>query len=225
MTPNDLMSQLTSVFVEWEGVLKDPQYIRNDDSVTWANAEIVILPEEITKAETFELSRRRQFTFRMSADDSVVQLSYRFNQGNITEARLAFYEVGLREYEDDVGNVRPVEDADANLAARWVRFDYRETGLGRVLHTDSHLHVSGLPGTRFAVSGLLTPKQFIEFIIAHFYPDIYENVRLAHGVEFNDVIDSINADCFKCGSEPTHLYERIAHFRIPGSMSQRVREC
>src|ERR1700684_46295 len=50
MTANDLMSQLTSVFVEWEGVLKDPQYIRNDDSVTWANAEIVILPEEITKA-------------------------------------------------------------------------------------------------------------------------------------------------------------------------------
>jgi hypothetical protein len=223
MTLNDVMGQLTSVFIEWEGVLKDPQYIRNEDSATWANAEIVILPETITKAETFELSRRRQFTFRVSADDSVVQMSYRFNHGNVTEARLAYYEVGLPEYEDDTANVRPSADVDWNLPARWIRFDYRKTGLNQVLHMDSHLHVSGLPGTRFAVAGLLTPKQFIEFIIAHFYPDIYEKVRLAHGVEFNDVSDSINASCFDCGAHPVNLYQRITHLRIPAPVPQRVR--
>jgi len=157
MTLNDVMGQLTSVFIEWKGVLKDPQYVRNDNLVTWANAQIVMLPEKLTKAETFELSRKRQFTFRLSEDDSVVQLSYRFDRGNVTEARLAYYEVGLREYEDDSGNVRPTEELDSTVPARWVRFDYRETGLDRVLHTDSHLHVSGLPGNLPAVTGAKHP--------------------------------------------------------------------
>jgi hypothetical protein len=106
-----------------------------------------------------------------------------------------------------------------------VRFDYRETGLDRVLHTDSHLHVSGLPGTRFAVAGLLTPKQFIEFIIGHFYPGIYESARLTQDLAFNDVIDAINANCFDCGAQPADLYQRIIHLRIPTPVAQRVREC
>ena len=221
MTLSDLYGQLTAVFIEWQGVLKDPQYVRNDNSVTWTNAQITILPEFLTRAETLELSRRRQFTFRLSEDDSVIQLSYRFSNGRVAEARLAFYEVGLRDYDDENGDVQPIADAHANLPARWVRFDYRETGLGRVLHTDSHLHVSGLPGTRFAVAGVLTPKQFIELIIFHFYPETYTAMRLDSNVEFDDAIDSINADHFDCGHEPANLYARIPHFRVPAAAHRR----
>ena len=193
MTLNDVMGQLTSVLVEWNGFLKDPQYIRNNELVTWSNSHVTMLPENITKAETLKLSQQRQFTFRISLDDSVLQLTYRFFDGAVKEARLAYYEVGLSDSDTELGDVHPPTELDFDQPARWVRFDYRDSGLERVLHTDSHLHVSGLPGTRFAVAGLLTPKQFIEFIVAHFYPDIYKRFRLEEGIEFNDLIDSVMA--------------------------------
>jgi len=215
MTLSDLYSQLIAVFVEWEGILKDPQYVRTNTSLTWSNAEITLLPEQLTRADTIELSRRRQFTFRVSEDDSVIQISYRFNNGRVVEARLAFYEVGIQQYDYEAANVQPLQEADTTTLARWVRFDYRETGLGRVLHTDSHFHVSGLPGTRFAVAGVPTPKQFIEFVISHFYPETYGLIRLSDDGDYDGVIDRINAHHMDCGCEPADLYARIAHFRVP----------
>ncbi len=68
-------------------------------------------------------------------------------------------------------------DDEPEIPVRWVRFDYVATGRGRLLHTDSHLHVSGLPRTRFAVAGVPTPKQFIEFVVSHFYPAFYTLAR------------------------------------------------
>jgi hypothetical protein len=123
-------------------------------------------------------------------------------------------------WSEDVepGNVYPLEDYDLDESVRWIRFDYNSTGANSVLHMNCHLHISGLPGTRFAVAGIPTPKQFVEFVVGHFYPNDYQSVRLDGNQQFGDVdvIDSINAQIFDRGAEPLDTYRRISHFRTPG---------
>src|SRR4051794_39262191 len=114
MTLNELMSQLRALLIEWNGVLKDPQFLRNDNIITWSGAQNTILPERLTRAESLDLSRRRQFSFRITDDDSVLQIAYRFDHDrvHVLEARLGFYEVGSAVDYQAPGNVGPLEDED-----------------------------------------------------------------------------------------------------------------
>lgn len=225
MTPSDIYRQLVAVFDDWGGFLKDPQYVRINDEITWNEASVTLQPEVLTREDTIDLSRRGQYTFRISEDDSLVQISYRFlHTGELQGARLAYYEVG-RSLGDEELEVRPWDERDElTSVVKWVRFDYGCTGLGRVLHMDSHLHVSGLPGIRFAVTGVPTPKQFIEFLISHFYPVKYQEARLTPGQQFEQftTIDNINAAFLSPLHDLRDVYRRISHFRIPGGDTSNV---
>jgi hypothetical protein len=219
MTQNDIFGQLTAVFIEWQGFLKDPQYIHRGGEISWDRASQLILSENLTRRDVLEISRMGQYSFRVAGDESIIQISYRFDpQGDLQSARLAFYEVGSLTVVDEEIEVLPIEQEDGpNTLARWIRFDYCNTGLGRVLHMDCHLHVSGLPGTRFAVTGVPTPRQFIEFIAAHFYPTEYKKIRLDEDQRFNNLarLDSVNSASIRLADEQTEVYSRIPHFRIP----------
>jgi len=217
MTPNDVMGQLTAALIGWAGLLKDPQYVRNGNTITWVNAQNIMLPEQLTRDRTRELSRNRQFSFRIASDDSVLQIGYKFGPDGVKQARLAFYEVGLLE-ESDLDSIYPLPEEDEINPVRWVRFDYNSETEYRVLHMNSHLHMSGLPGTRFAVAGVPSPKQFIEFVFSHFYPTDYEMRRLNGDGRFESfqTIDAINADRFNCGADPMEVYRRVPHLLIPG---------
>jgi hypothetical protein len=218
MTPNDAYGQLVSVFVGWNGFLKDPQYVRNELEIAWNGARPQVLPEKLTRQDILELSRQGQFTFRVAEDDSLIQISYRFtNNGDLDAARLAFYELGEEALEEDVEVLPFGEPEDSSEQATWVRFDYCHTGRSRVLHMDSHLHVSGLPGIRFAVTGIPTPKQFVEFVASHFYPHVYRERRLTNEEFANfTTIDRINSVSASPQFALADLYKRIPHFRIPG---------
>ncbi len=97
----------------------------------------------------------------------------------------------------------------------YLRIDYAPHQSGGVLHHDCHLHISGFPYTRMIVSGLPTPKQFVEFIMAICYPDIYRGKRLnPTGMYANDNdIYSVNSPCFH--APPNTVYNQIAHLKIP----------
>jgi hypothetical protein len=217
MTASEVYSQLIAVFVDWPGVLKDPQYIRRDNEITWSNATHTILPDKLTRAETKELSRSGQFTFRISEDDSILQISYTFARtGDLDCARLAYYQVGSSYQIDEAINVYPSEDESNDTPAHWVRFDYVRTQRCRVLHMDSHLHVSGLPGIRIAVEGVPTPKQFVEFVISHFYANTYQSFRLHGDQQFmnTDQIDQINSERITLHQDAP-MYRRLPHVKMP----------
>jgi hypothetical protein len=217
MTASDVYSQLIAVFVDWQGVLKDPQYIRRGDEITWSNATQSILPDKLTRVATRELSKSGQFTFRISEDDSILQISYVFARtGDLECARLAYYEVGSSFQVEEGINVYPSEDEPSDTPAHWVRFDYVRTQRCRALHMDSHLHVSGLPGTRIAVEGVPTPKQFVEFVISHFYVDTYESVRLHGDQQFlnTNQIDQINSERITLHQDSA-MYRRVPHVKLP----------
>jgi hypothetical protein len=217
MMASDIYSQLIAVFVDWRGVLKDPQYIRRGNEITWSNAVHAILPDKLTRAETIELSRSGQFTFRISEDDSILQISYVFAQtGDLECARLAYYQVGSSYQVDEAIDVYPSEDEPSDTPINWIRFDYVRTQRRRVLHMDSHLHVSGLPGMRIAVEGVPTPKQFVEFVISHFYANTYESFRLHGDQQFisTDQIDQINSERITLHRDVA-IYRRVPHVKMP----------
>jgi hypothetical protein len=68
------------------------------------------------------------------------------------------------------------------------------------------------------VTGIPTPKQFLEFVVSHFYPAVYQEMRLTEDQKFEGyaVIDQINATCITQG-ELSEIYRRISHFRIPSA--------
>jgi hypothetical protein len=217
MTASDVFRQLIAVFVDWQGVLKDPQYIRRDNEITWSNATHVVLPDKLTRADTRELSRSGQFTFRVSEDDSILQISYMFAQaGDLDCARLAYYQVGSPYQVDEGINVYPTEDESSDAPVHWIRFDYVRTQRCRALHMDSHLHVSGLPGIRIAVEGVPTPKQFVEFVISHFYVNTYADFRLHGDQQFldTDQIDQLNSERITLHQDAA-MYGRLPHVKMP----------
>lgn len=106
---------------------------------------------------------------------------------------------------------------DEDSVAPWVRFDF-DPGAGKrgVLHHDTHLHLVGFPRTRVAVSGVPTPRQFIEFVISSFYPTEYVARRLDDDYAFRDprVVENLNEKVHPTfGATPLHL---VAHLALPG---------
>jgi Uncharacterized conserved protein (DUF2290) len=228
MRMNEAFAQLRSAFIDWEGVLKDPQYIKRDHVITWPNAPAPILREPIHPGDISRLGEAGHFSCRIAHDDSIVQVFYDFADDlrTVRSARLAYYGLPASVDGSDAGETEhPVEPLDLprmdlTASAAWFRIDYRNDGSVRILHPDCHLHVSGFPDTRFAVAGLPTPKQFIEFVISHKYPETYSKHRLLDDGRYREEhkIDNINEDVFPCGVTPHELYRRVPHFRIPGSM-------
>jgi len=106
---------------------------------------------------------------------------------------------------------------DRDTPVSWLRIDYEPADGRGVLHHDCHLHISSFPYTRFVVAGLPSPKQFVELIIASFYPKIYQLHRLDEKWQYADEskIASVHSDCFRLPENA--LYKQMMHFRIPTS--------
>jgi hypothetical protein len=224
MKPSEAFGQLITVFREWDGFLKDPRYIRRGNEITWSDAHAISVPDRLTRDDVLSLSRRGQFTFRVTEDEALIQISYRYStDGELAAARLAYYGIAddpvkMRDGDFEEGVLPIGETQSLYDVATWVRFDYLHTGLARVIHMDSHLHISGLPSVRFAVTGVPTPRQFIEFIVSHFYPASYQKIRLdkEDGLEGFDAVDKVNALSCPLREPLEDIYRRIPHFRLPG---------
>jgi hypothetical protein len=221
MTQNEVLSQLRAVLIGWNGLLKDPNFIRDGSRVTWADSEALVVRENLTRQDTLDISRRRQFSFRIAEDDSLIQIGYNFSRdGTISEARLAYYEVGQQNTgtAEVTEGVIPAEDFTGEAPVRWLRFDYTNSAGRTPLHAQCHLHISGLPGVRVAVVGVPKPKQFVEFVIALFYDYEYASARLDENGLFRSLeqMDNVNAPNSGCGHEQLDMLRRIPHIRIPG---------
>ena len=166
MRISEILSSVTSAYDDWSDFLANPQHIRRDNEVAWRNFSPRVLDYPVLKSDVVRMAEERQYTFQIVEDGSLIQIHYFYNRkgDQILSANLAFYSAILNGTETTNNGDEPVS---------WLRIDYAPEAARGVLHHDCHMHLSSFPDSRFVVAGLLTPKQFIELIMAFCYPESY----------------------------------------------------
>ena len=217
MKISDVFSMLTSIYIDWHGYLANPKYCRNENEITWSNCDQFRVSEIVSLDEFIDLVDRKQYSYQIADDGAIVQLYYLFNQSGdeLQEAHLAYF----RAIQDDLfGDLS--DDAEMELSyspISWLRVDYEPALARGVLHSECHLHVGGFPNARFIVDSVPTPKQFMEFIMALCYQDIYQEHRLREDYEYanNDKIVDINRPTIETMERP--FFRHMTHLRVPKS--------
>jgi hypothetical protein len=218
---------------------------RDGPHISWNNRTPRMLKHPVLASDITYLADNGQYTFQILEDGSIIQIYYKYDaKGNeLRSARLAFYSaktdafvIGTNERifsstdgeatersedEDDLNNIsefieytaRPSTLIDGSVS--WLRIEYEPKDAKGILHHDCHMHFSAFPYSRFVVAGVPTPVQFIEFVMAFCYPEIYKEHRLnAQGNYVNEEkITAINSTCFPMTE--SIVFSQIAHFRIP----------
>jgi hypothetical protein len=219
MTINEAYGEVQASFIEWGGLFKDPNYARTDRAVSWQGASGLVVPDDLTIEDLRGMSEERQFSFRVTDDDSILQIAYRFNRDEeLADARLGFFKFPEREECQDL-IVEPESDDDSSGPVSWLRLDFAKDAPVKVGHAPCHLHLSGFPSTRFAVFGVPSPSQFVEFVVSHFYPSEYSAVRLSGDGNFSsfDRLNAINSRATKVGIEPGNMLRCLPHLFTPGN--------
>lgn len=250
MRISDAYSSLTAAYNDWSDYLANPNYIhdRKHRSISWGNrSESIRIKGVMATVDVLELANKRQFSFQMTEDGSLIQIFYAYNEsGNkILSASLGFYSAKSQQdgfIEEELMETITVAPLDSSgqqtvpesylaESAGWFRIDYDPLAKERgVIHHDCHMHLSNLPQTRFVVAGLPTPRQFIEFVIAGCYPESYKShcLRLVSDEQNNSKkweytsptrIASVNTGCVPF--EENNLYSQISHFRVPSDQISR----
>lgn len=239
MKLNNIMSSLTSAYNEWSDILVNNSYIRRDQEISWANYKPVILPSIIHRSDVANLEIRKQYSFQIIDDGSIIQLYYLFNsdEETLARAKLAYYGAsplnGSAEdpFSSMIGG-RPASAHDISTSLRgtpndsyglipddpvvpWLRIDYSpETQRGPLHHT-CHMHIGLFQHARLPLSRVPSPQQFVESIIALCYPKHYKEKRFDDTWEPVDVarLYNLNTRCFPpldgC------VYDILPHIQIP----------
>lgn len=122
-----------------------------------------------------ELDATRSFNMKL-VDGALLQLMYRFAGNRLLQHRLAFYpSPGLLPFPEDPDGYLS-DDSFIDIIRRRivpfpVRFDFddREGVPVDVAHPRSHLSLGDVKNCRIPVTAPLTPRQFVEFVLRHFY--------------------------------------------------------
>jgi hypothetical protein len=198
----DAYSCLTSVWTDWQGVLANPNYIRDNLAVTWANFRPSPVEDPLYPEDVAELSDEGQYSFQIAVDGSLIQIRYAYSPGD----------------ELNVASLAYISSAGYEFApVGWLRVDFDPSAQRSVLHAGCHMHISLFPEARIQVSGIPNPKQFVEFILATFYPDMYANHRLDEQLAFRDEahMSSVNSPSADYAEDAGYRY--ITHMRVPHS--------
>lgn len=162
MKINEVMSSLRSVYDDWSKILVNPQFARIKSTVAWSgfSQSRILIRSPVMPSDITDLIEDSQYTFQIYRDGSIIRILYFYDKSGkkLESASLAFY------------SAKPAYKLSHHSPVSWLRIDYDPKRARGVLHHNSHIHLSGLPDSRFVVNGLLTPKQFIEFIMAYVYP-------------------------------------------------------
>ncbi len=245
---------LTSAYIDWAHVLANPNGIRKGSQITWDNYIPQVLKQPIMASDVIDLFNKRQYTFQVTIDGSLIQMFYQYEaRGNaLKSASLAFYSsVSYNQVIDEDENslqspltfqqeleaeINDIDSPNTDILSReysgemfgepkldtlrdepisWLRIDYDPEHARGVLHHDCHMHLSAFPRARLVVAGVPTPKQFIEFIMALCYPEVYHAHRLDNSGQYINEghIVTINSDCVPLTEH--NIFRQMTHFRIP----------
>lgn len=225
MRLNNGVSDLVSIFVDWEGVLANFRGIRQGNSIVWSGYKPNMLDDPITLRDVASMAEERQYTYQVVEDGSLIQICYDFDDDGITvlSAKLAYYgnrdasTLGILVLPNIEEEVPPNSlNGWQSAVVPWLRVDFDPASSRGVLHSPCHMHLSGLPDSRLMLNRLPNPKQFVEYVLALFYPDTYSRHRLEQDGAFRDAstLERINAPLF-----PIPVHEACAlmtHIYVPG---------
>jgi hypothetical protein len=199
---SDVYSSLVAVWTEWQkaNFLINPRYIRRGNTVTWSEDTANIIDEAIYQSHIINMIDQGQYSFQINPDESILQLRYVYSQNDeLLAANLAYYSLG--------------EDSDVPVG--WLRIDYDPSSYRGALHPKCHMHVSSFPNMRFAVDGVPSPKQFVDFVALNCYPEIYQSQHADQNGGFTDInrMRSINTPFLHL--DDPDLYQYLTHIRVP----------
>jgi len=191
-------SSLISVYDDWQHLLVNPRFIRSGRHITWAGFEPRILSHPVRASDVTSLADDLQYSFQIALDGSLLHLHYEYNdRGDVVgTANLSFYsaatasddgpvppqsssgfnETGDDPLDEDVTDIEATPYLRSGVSdepSSWLRIEYAPQDARGVLHHTCHMHISGVPQSRFVVAGIPNPKQFVEFVMSIYYPDWY----------------------------------------------------
>jgi len=238
---NETFQLIWDTYSDWSTFLINPQHIRYDSLISWNRYESNILKNPVMKSDIIDLINKKQYTFQIGKDESIIQLYYLYDSrgNNLLEARLAFFStqiIGLSkqsykefntlsedarilpdDFDDDLaGGV--VSDRFQEGPVSWLRIDYAPDDAKGVLHYDCHMNISAFPYSRLVVSGVPNPRQFMELVMVIGYPESYRKHRLdAETGSYTDTskLKEINKICYQCQNR--EVTSQIIHFHVPNN--------
>jgi hypothetical protein len=223
MRITDVLGMMQAVYTEWQTVLINPLYVRRENVISWRDYEKRFLAEPVQVSDVIWLQEHHQYTFQVSDDGAIIQMLYVFSDTgrSLREASLGFYRV-MAVNEEGLSDDWPNANADdggygamADTEVSWLRVDYDPQAARGAVHNDCHLHICGFPRSRFAVCGVPTPKQFVEFIVALCYPDLYSQHRLDDHHRYTHLARCKERKRIDMTPMDSDVFEVIPHFRIP----------
>jgi len=174
--------QLTDFLVS-SGFIDDQNYpIRRDiapgirEVIFSASFQISSTLKNVTYADSYrDQLTGRAYNFRM-LDGALIQMTYRFENGAISQGRLAFlpspdleaFQNDPEIYEEDVVFAEVISKRILPAPVRF-DFDMRPSVAVDVDHPRSHLTLGQYKNCRIAVSAPVTPGVFMGFILRSFY--------------------------------------------------------
>lgn len=232
MLINELSSAFISLYEDWKAVLFNPIWFREGMSITWPGATSFRSPNSINNDDLEEYHKNKKYSFQLF-DGSLLQMRYICSKSgeSLSQAQLSFLQyvsIDTEEkyfYREDDANkgfdeflistTIESQQVETTYSNSWLRIDYDPDHSRGVIHSDSHLHVSLSPDIRIPVKGVPTPKQFVESIMAWFYPQIYEDRLLNKAGEYLNLkrIQKINKETLN--SEGHALSNVILHLNMP----------
>jgi hypothetical protein len=219
MTPTDTLREITSCFADWEGLLANQRSIRVEKVVCWPNY-IPRIEDHVSWSTITSLATDLQYSFQLF-DGSLIQLLYDFSspENALKSARLAYYEGTQTTDQDEQidGEISPVEDDEEERLPRWMRLDFGRQNDPSCIHAECHLHLCNLPTTRISCGGVPGPRQFLEGVIAWFYPDLYRQrvLQCEPDVRTRRYIDVNRHSHFVAPSDHFHS---LLHIALPRSI-------
>lgn len=171
---NRLLSPLVGIGLAVDSVFAHERHTRSGCSeVTFPNAEH--LADALRSRSYLDLYRSlagRRVYNAMLDDGALIQMNYLFDGRELKRHRLAYMgapqSLSRLEESDFVGRGATV-DAPATV----FRFDFDDQDHpDDVAHPKSHLTIGRAEHCRIPVSRPVTPSQFLDFVLRHFYPPI-----------------------------------------------------
>lgn len=209
MTVADTYQSLVASLNEWQYLLVNPRFARRGSIISWHGYSPHRIDDPLSHDRFVEIADAGQYSFQLVTDGALLQLEYRFGEdSSLKFASLGYISGGERDYP----------------ALGWLRIDYDPENERGSPHSACHMHIGLLPSSRLLVSGVPTPKQFIEFVVALCYPDIYSTHRtdrITGSWNYRAQL-AVNSPSFEIPQPPET--KSLTHLRVPAEAPTPVED-
>ncbi|EKN4706232.1 DUF2290 domain-containing protein [Yersinia ruckeri] len=203
---NQLVEAINDLIFRWQrkGLVQDARthsvYRKSGGlkEITWGNDGFVLKDEEFsTFSEYCNLVENRQFSMLLN-DGSFFQISYSLERSLIVKHRLCWYpcpisvdaaELMEREISDIILDRMQDVDLSSIRCRSPLRFDYAPLQAAEN-HAHVHLHLSE-ENCRIPVKSPLCLRQFMTFIVTHFFEILSKDKSLYLETETWDGLDTL----------------------------------